>query len=285
MSSPDVVASFHEAQAPTRARRLPAGGCDLVDMWRNTRMVVLTAMSASLYAAILIPFKVLPIIPGVTEFRPANAVPVVCSFLFGPAGAWGAAIGNVIGDFFGGIGPGDLFGFLGNLLYGLVPYKAWEAITDDDPVPHTPGMWVAFVGTVLLASAVCALTIGWGINLLGFVPFSVLGNIILMNNFLVAVVLAPFLLAVIYPRVKRAGLLYREVLPRPARPRWRRRLGLALVALATAGGMLLGNLLSSGRLGVPFLAHPDVVTATRAADVGLGLLPVMVVLLVGIMLM
>jgi energy-coupling factor transport system substrate-specific component len=285
MSSPDVVVNFHEAQAPARARRLSAGACDLVDMWRNTRMVVLTAMSASLYAAILIPFKVLPIIPGVTEFRPANAVPVVCSFLFGPAGAWGAAIGNVIGDFFGGIGPGDLFGFLGNLLYGLVPYKAWEAITDNDPVPRTAGMWVAFVATVLLASAVCALTIGWGINLLGFVPFSVLGNIILINNFLVAVVLAPFLLAVIYPRVKRAGLLYREVLPRPARPRWLRRLGLAVVVAATAGGMLLGNLLSSGRLSVPFLTHSDAVTATRAGDVGLGLLPVILVLLVGIMLM
>jgi energy-coupling factor transport system substrate-specific component len=270
---------------PQTSNLRPAGAHDLIDMWRNTRMVVLTAMSASLFAAILIPFKVLPIIPGVTEFRPANAIPVVCSFLFGPAGAWGAAIGNLIGDFFGGIGPGDLFGFVGNLLYGLVPYKAWEAITDGDPLPRTPGMWVAFVGTVLLASGVCALTIGWGINLLGFVPFSVLGNIILINNFAVAVVLAPFLLAVIYPRVKRGGLLYREILPRPARPRWRRRLGLAVVAAATASGMLLGNLLSSGRLDVPFLAHSGAVTATRAGDVGLGLLPVMVVLLVGIMLM
>src|ERR1043166_9883701 len=137
---------------------------DLIDMWGNTRMVVLTAMSASLYAAILIPFKVLPIIPGVTEFRPANAVPVVCSFLFGPAGAWGAAIGNVIGDFFGGIGPGDLFGFAGNFLYGWIPYKAWEALTDSDPLPRTPTAWLAFVGVVLLASGACALTIGWGIN-------------------------------------------------------------------------------------------------------------------------
>ena len=107
-------------------------------------MVVLTAMSASLYAAILIPFKVLPIIPGVTEFRPANAVPVVCSLLFGPAGAWGAAIGNVIGDFFGGIGPGDLFGFAGNLLYGFVPYKAWEALSEGDPVPRSVARWAAF---------------------------------------------------------------------------------------------------------------------------------------------
>src|SRR5262244_1116879 len=85
-------------------------------MWDNTRLVVFAAICASLYAAILIPFKVLPLIPGVTELRPANAVPVICSFLFGPAAGWGAAIGNIIGDFFGGLGPGDFFGFLGNIV-------------------------------------------------------------------------------------------------------------------------------------------------------------------------
>ena len=50
-------------------------------------MVVLTALSAALFAAILIPFKILPIIPGVTEIRPANAIPIVCSLWFGPAGS------------------------------------------------------------------------------------------------------------------------------------------------------------------------------------------------------
>ena len=257
---------------------------DLRDMWSNTRMVVLTAMSASLYAAILIPFKVLPIIPGVTEFRPANAVPVVCSFLFGPAGAWGAAIGNVIGDFFGGLGPGDLFGFVGNFLYGLLPYKAWEALTDGDPVPHTPATWVAFVGVVLLASAVCALTIGWGINLLGFVPFRVLANVILVNNFLVAVVLTPFLLAVIYPRVRRGQLLYRDIMRRtPRASRTRRRIGLLIVTVATATGIVAGNLLSRGDWSLPFLAQAS--QSTGAANVGLGLLPVMAMLLVGVALL
>jgi energy-coupling factor transport system substrate-specific component len=263
---------------------------DLIDMWSNTRMVVLTAMSASLYAAILIPFKVLPIIPGVTEFRPANAVPVVCSFLFGPAGAWGAAIGNVIGDFFGGIGPGDLFGFAGNFLYGLIPYKAWEALTDADPVPRRPLTWIAFTAVVLLSSAVCALTVGWGINLLGFVPFSVLANIILVNNFVVAVVLTPFLLAVIYPRVRRGRLLYRDIMPQPGAAvrvhrRATRRLGLAVVVVATAGGMVLGNMLSTGHLQLPFLARTDAATGTHAAAVGIGLLPVIVLLLVGVALM
>ena len=52
--------------------------------------------------------------------------------------AWGAAFGNLIGDFFGGLGPGDLFGFLANLLYGLVPYAVWEAVTTRPPVPIDP---------------------------------------------------------------------------------------------------------------------------------------------------
>src|SRR3989442_11815832 len=108
---------------------------ELFAMWGNTRMVVLTAICAALYAAILIPFKVVPLIPGITEFRPANAVPIVCSFLFGPAAAWGAAFGNLIGDFFGGLGPGRLFGFLANPLHRLVPHPGWEAVPIPPPVP------------------------------------------------------------------------------------------------------------------------------------------------------
>src|SRR3990172_7245550 len=129
---------------------------ELLHMWSNTRMVVLAAMCASIYAAVLIPFMVVPLIPGVTHFRPANALPVVCSFLFGPAAAWGAAIGNLIGDFFAGIGPGDLFGFVGNFLYALVPYRLWRACTEGDPVPVTLGGWTLFFAVVATASMLCA---------------------------------------------------------------------------------------------------------------------------------
>src|SRR5919204_5329240 len=125
---------------------------ELFAMWGNTRMVVLTAITAALYAAILIPFKVVPLIPGITEFRPANAVPVVVSFLFGPAAAWGAAFGNLIGDFFGGLGPGDLFGFFANLLYGLVPYTVWESMTAADPVPRAGRVPVALLAVIVLAA-------------------------------------------------------------------------------------------------------------------------------------
>lgn len=64
---------------------------EVFTMWSNTRMVVLTALTAALYAAVLIPFKPIPIIPGFTEIRPAVAVPLVFGLLFGPAAAWGAA--------------------------------------------------------------------------------------------------------------------------------------------------------------------------------------------------
>jgi energy-coupling factor transport system substrate-specific component len=242
-------------------------------------MVVLTAISASLYAAILIPFKVMPIIPGVTEFRPANAVPVVCSFLFGPAAAWGAAIGNVIGDFFGGIGPGDLFGFVGNFLYGYVPYKLWAAFTDADPLPRSPLRLAGLLAVVALACAACALTIGWGLDLMGFVPFQVLANIILLNNFVVAAVLGPLLLVAIYPRVKRARLRYSDILP-PAPPRARalRWLGVALIVIATAGGFVCGNLLAGGWLVVPGLPPAGV---AGQSPVRLGLLPFVLLLFAG----
>ncbi len=144
-------------------------------MWRNTRMVVLCAISAALYAAVLVPFKVVPLIPGVTELRPANAIPVVCSFLFGPAAAWGSAIGNMIGDFFGGVGPGDIFGFFGNLVYGYIPYKAWNIIAaGESPVSRSPRSIVKYVAVCLAASILCADLVGWGDGMLALRPFGAL---------------------------------------------------------------------------------------------------------------
>ncbi|TMA37926.1 MAG: QueT transporter family protein [Deltaproteobacteria bacterium] len=252
-------------------------------MWSNTRMVVLTAICAALYAAILIPFKVVPLIPGITEFRPANAIPVVCSFLFGPAAAWGSALGNLIGDFFGGLGPGDLFGFLANLLYGLVPYAVWEAVTDAPPVPEGPLASLGLLLVMGVAAMLCATVVGWGLHLLGFHPFTVLGTVVLMNNLVVAVVLAPFLLAVLYPRVRRARLLYRDLLgPRRPLPRWRAALGATLVLVGTCTAFAAGELIAGGRWVAPWAAYE---TASRRLEVGLGLLPLLGLAIVGLALL
>jgi energy-coupling factor transport system substrate-specific component len=230
---------------------------ELGQMWRNTRMVVLTAMCASFYAAVLIPFMVVPLIPGVTHFRPANALPVVCSFLFGPAAAWGAAIGNLIGDFFAGLGPGDFFGFFGNLLYALAPYRLWRALGTGDPIPKTVGAWALFVIVVATAASLCASTVGFGLQLLGFVPFAVLANLVIVNNLVTALVLSPLLLAVLYPRVRRVRLLYGDVLgPRPPQSVGRRGLGATLTFLGAVIAFGGGNLVAAGLLPAAMAALP-----------------------------
>ncbi|MEB2285287.1 MAG: QueT transporter family protein [Myxococcales bacterium] len=236
---------------------------ELILMWRNTRMVVLTAMCASFYAAVLIPFLVVPIIPGVTHFRPANALPVVCSFLFGPAAVWGAAIGNLIGDFFTGLGPGDLFGFIGNFLYALAPYRLWRACASSDPVPRTPTAWLLFVVVVVTGAGLCAATVGFGLQVLGFVPFAVLANVVIVNNSVTALVLAPLLLAVLYPRVRRVRLLHGDIMgPHPAPSTVRLVLG---VGLAIAGALVAfvgGNCAAVGVLPPSFVAAtPDLTLA------------------------
>jgi energy-coupling factor transport system substrate-specific component len=246
-------------------------------------MVVLTATCAALYAAILIPFKAVQVIPGITEFRPANALPVVMSFLFGPAAAWGAAFGNLIGDFFGGLGPGDIFGFTGNLLYGLVPYLVWEALTDRPPLPDTRATSVGLLAAMTVASVLCATVVGWGLHLLGFHPFSTLATIVLLNNLLVTTLLGPFLLALLYPRIRRARLLYRDLLgPRAPVPGWRVALGLLLLVGGTLGAFAAGQLIASGQWRPPWTpCH----TASGSCEIGLGLVPLFGIVVAGLALL
>jgi len=194
---------------------------DLVGVWRDTRLIVLVAQTAAVYAAILIPFKVgIPIIPGFVELRPANAVPIVASLLFGPVAAWGAAFGNVIGDCFGTLGPGSLFGFLGNFCYGYVPHllRGHLGVLSSERGP-TPSSWrqiIEFMVICSVASMACALVIGWGVDLLGLLPFWIVVPPIFLNNFLMGVLLAPPLLFFLYPRVKRWGLRYEDIVNREA---------------------------------------------------------------------
>jgi len=229
---------------------------EVITMWRHTKMVVLVALTAGVYAAILVPLKAIPLIPGVTEIRPANVIPVVFSLLFGPAAAWGAAFGNLIGDFFGTLGLGSIFGFVGNFFYGLVAYKLWGKmglLSSHQPLDSRSGRSVLeYLLLAFLASAVCAAFIAWGLELVGLVPFGVVGPIITLNNFLAAAVLGPFLLWLLYPRAKRWDILWTEIMEpgeisRGAHPL----LGALLMWAGGGGGLLVGIGLSIGlNLGV-----------------------------------
>jgi energy-coupling factor transport system ATP-binding protein len=193
---------------------------ELFEVWKDTRLIVLTAQVAAIYAAVLIPFKAgIPIIPGFVEFRPANAIPVVASLLFGPAAAWGAAIGNLIGDLFGTLGPGSLFGAIGNFCYAYLPYRLWGHLgplsSGQPPELRSVRQGAEYLTLCILSSAACASIIGWGLDIMHLLPFQVLAPAIFLNNLMMSALLGPPLLRFLYPRVARWGLLYGDISRHP----------------------------------------------------------------------
>jgi len=231
---------------------------EVFSMWKNTRMIILVALSAAIYAAFLIVFKGgIPIVPGITEVRPANVFPPVFSLLFGPAGAWGSAIGNLIGDLFGGtLGVGSIFGFVGNFFLGFIPYKMWGAtfglVTKKDMSQTTNSVQklIAFEIIALTAAAACGIIIAWYLDLARMVPFAFLAITITVNNFAAAFVLGPILLALLYPRVKRWGLVWTDIMkPEDVAPGMVKNIGAILMIVGSLGGLIVGILVASGLAG------------------------------------
>jgi len=220
---------------------------EVFSMWRHTRMVVLVALSAALYAAVLIPFKGLVLIPGITEIRPAGALPVVLGLLFGPAGAWGAAIGNLIGDFFGTLSISSFFGFIGNFYFAYVPYKIWRKlglIDLNDPEPlcvNTKKKIINFAFVALLGSISCAIIIGWGLEMLGLYPFATMATIISINNAVSSVILGTPLMMTLYPRIKKWDLLWTDIVDEvEVRGASISRVGTLLMVAGILGGLVIG---------------------------------------------
>src|SRR5215212_9432564 len=232
---------------------------EVLTMWRHTQMVVLVALSAAIYAAVLIPF---------------NGFPIVFGLLFGPAGAWGAAIGNLIGDFFGTLSLGSIGGFVGNFFLALLPYKMWSVFfrRDENMEENVDSgkKFGVFILLGLLAAAVCSLIVSWWSDVIGLVPVLLFFAVILVNNAIMGGVLGPILLLALYPRIKRWGLLWTEIVePEDASSSRLQRTGAILVWGGAIGGTIVGLILgfaqqTPGNLGV-----------------GLGLIPFLLLILVG----
>jgi energy-coupling factor transport system substrate-specific component len=261
---------------------------EVFTMWRHTQMVVLVALSAAIYAATLIPTQFLPIIPGFTNIRPANVFPFVFGLLFGPAGAWGAAIGNLINDFFGTLNIGSIFGFVGNFFLGFLPYKLWGSFfrrgENMEQNINSGKKFAVFVAIVIVASAVCAVWIAWFNDLIGFVPFAALGSIIMVNNALAGLVLGPIFLLILYPRIKRWGLLWTEIMTpdEVSAPRLQP-LGNALMWIGGIGGLVVGLGIGLGIYEQGFAAagfSPESAGQLRGLGIGLGLIPFLIAIVV-----
>lgn len=253
---------------------------ELFSMWKNTKMVMLTALTAAIFAAVLIPFKGIPIIPGITEFRPAQIIAASFPLFFGPAGAWGLAIGNLIGDFFGTLGPGSLFGFFGNLFQGLVMYKVWQ-IFRKEPVIRSGKDFVHYGIALILASAACAVIIAWGLEVLGMLPFAVLGTIIFLNNFVVPLIIGPALILLLYPRIKSWGLIWTEVMDEEeVQPVRVPSLSMTLLVIGCLGGLIAGLWISTGAYGAALAKFG---AGATGIGVVLGVLPFIVAMIIGLL--
>jgi len=189
---------------------------DVIYMWKYTKMVVLVAVTAAVYAGTAIPFKGIQIVPGFAELRPAGAIPVVFGLLFGPAGAWGSCIGNVIADFFGTLGIGSLPGAVGNFFFGFVGYKVWGNMgwlsSKADLNIRTKRQVFEYILVAVLSSVTVAFIIAWGLELLKLLPFASIGAVIMTNNLLFSIAIGPFLLLLLYPRAVKWGLYWREIM-------------------------------------------------------------------------
>jgi energy-coupling factor transport system substrate-specific component len=258
---------------------------EVFTMWRHTQMVVLVALSAAIYAAFLIPFQGIPIIPGFTNVRPANVFPFVFGLLFGPAGAWGAAIGNLINDFFGTLGIGSISGFIGNFFLGFLPYKMWGSFfrrgENMEQNVNSGKKLVVFIAIVVLASAVCAVWIAWFNDLLGFVPFAALGSIITVNNAIAGIVLGPILLLVLYPRIKRWGLLWTEIMrPDEVSASRVQLLGNVLMWVGGIGALVVGLAIGLGIYQQGLAAAGFAAGGQGQLGIGLGLIPFLILIVV-----
>ena len=258
-------------------------------MWGNTRMIVLTAISAAAYVAVLLPFKGLVIIPGLTEVRPGGAIPIVMGFFFGPAAAWGSAFGNLIADALGGmLTPVSAFGFLANFIYAYIPYAFWRALMGrSNPVRSGVKGWLVYGVVIVTACLSIGSVIGWGGDLLKMAPFAALGLIITVNDFIATATIGTILIGLLYERVRGMGLMVDQVLDEESVPSSGRiRLGVVFCVAGAAVAFFSGLLISGEMLGAGYGAAGFVPEATRGTmAVGAGMVPGLLLLLVGLILL
>ncbi len=181
---------------------------EIFNVFSDTKKIVIVAITAAIYAGMLIPFKPIQIIPGLTELRPGSVIPVLFGVLFGPAAAWGSAIGNLIADFFGMLTAGSIFGFIGNFFFSYTAYKLWSVLIKTEVIPDIKQTGI-FIIISIISSFICAAIIGTGVELIKLAPGKVIFLIVFINNSVMSSILGSILLKLLYKRIEKTGLIYK----------------------------------------------------------------------------
>ena len=254
-------------------------------MWKHPKMIVLTAVSAFLYALVLVPFKGFQMISGIAEIRPAAVLPPVLGILFGPAGAWGCMIGNTIGDYFGGtLSAGSYFGAVGNFCFAMIAYTLWSkeqtAGAEEEDFKLADMRYLGrYVSVCVLSCSSVAFVIAWGLELLKLSPFAAVGSVILVNNLAATLVLGPFLLKLFHGRASAWNLLWFRIMPKADRSSglfapWAAR----MIWFGAVGGLVVGLFVSHVFYQNPFL---EVESATMDPTVIMTTAPFLILFFIG----
>ena len=172
--------------------------------------IAVVALTAALYGGALAATGGIPIIPGFTWVRPANALAPLFGVLFGLPGALGTAIGNFIADALAGyLSIGSIGGFIGNFIIAYTPYKLMR----DQSFRSARSIIEFYIYGVVVANVWCSIYISWWLDALEpviglprplvwgwFAPF------VIFNNAFVTCIISPILGYILYPVVKARGL-------------------------------------------------------------------------------
>lgn len=250
-------------------------------------MVAMTAFTSALYVAFLMPFNSVPLIPGFMELRPASLLPVISGFLLGPAGAWGCAIGSLVGDLFGTLSPATVFLVIGNFINAYIAYKLWGQLgisrwEEPSPTIDSSKKLVEYGALTIISSAAGATVVAWGCDALRLAPFAKLAAAIFLSNSSMALVLGPICVPFLHRLIKRWGLLWTDILKIERRLTTVPKINSILIVSGALGGFAVGMSISLGMAGQSLLEAAYLSTGAGHVGIALSVLPFLAMLLYGL---
>lgn len=187
---------------------------ELFHMYRYASMIKSVAFCAATFAFLSVVFKnSIVLVPEVTEVRLCNILACCYGIWFGPAGAWGCAIGNLVGDMGGSLTWLSIFGFTGNFVSAWIPYKLWGILGSglgenqlDRPTTKSKKWALRYLVCSLVSVVCCAVVLAVPFDLSHSLPADNTFRLIFLNNFGAAVV--GILLFVIMSNIPNSVLPY-----------------------------------------------------------------------------
>ncbi len=161
----------------------------LFTMWQYPRLVVWFILTTVLAVLVRLPFIRVQLIPHYLDFHPGIVLVPLAGLFFGPAGAWGALAGSLLGDrLFGPWNGAVLYRALGAFLFALGTQRLWTFSfhPEGDP-PQATDTWNRTLRFVLVAWAGCFVAAAWqalGMEVRRMYPFAYVVSLLALNNLL-----------------------------------------------------------------------------------------------------